>query len=67
MTKTNSLQILKNQLKHFGLNPNEWTMTPQDSRRCLITHRTDKELSFLGYTNLRKPRPEWTTLALRSL
>lgn len=67
MTQTHSLQTLKNQLRHFGLNPKEWTMTLQDSRRCLITHRQDKELSFVGHTNLRQPRPQWRTLTLRSL
>ncbi|HRO67121.1 MAG TPA: hypothetical protein PL182_06120 [Pseudobdellovibrionaceae bacterium] len=67
MKQTNPLRALKNQLRHFGLNPDEWTMTPQGTRCCLITHRIDKELSFVGRTNLRKPRPQWQTLTLRSV
>lgn len=55
------------ELKNFGLNPAEWTLHRVHALSYVIQNRIDTGFSLEGRLELKKRRPVWTTLELRSL
>lgn len=61
--------ILRSQLKCFGLNPNNWTLTPFPSTsRFIIVNKKNKNFKLIGTPYLKnKRKPAWKDIQLMSL
>ncbi|MBX3034438.1 MAG: hypothetical protein KF865_10990 [Bdellovibrionaceae bacterium] len=57
---------LQSHLKKFGLNPTDWILRAVSRQTYLITHRDDREFSFIGRTRGRQTK-HWESLALNSI
>lgn len=67
MFETKESEDLKQNLRHFGLNPAQWDLRNCGRGRYLIVNRDDRGFSLLGTTVGRKGRRRWNGLALRSV
>lgn len=61
-----NLDLLKNGLSSYGLNPNDWNLVPMVGDRYLIIHREEPDLHFLGMTTT-EPTFRWHQLVLREI
>lgn len=65
------LRFLLAQLKTFGLNPYEWTISRRDiyDGVLVMNHKYDREFSLLGHLTADQKTGNlcWTSLAVRSL
>ncbi|MBX2988881.1 MAG: hypothetical protein KF802_13415 [Bdellovibrionaceae bacterium] len=57
---------LQSHLKKFGLNPTDWVLSAVSRQTYLITHREDRDFSFIGRTRGRQVK-SWSSLALNSI
>lgn len=59
--------ILLKQLIHFGLNPQEWSLSRISKNKYLIQNTVDKSYSYLGHTQEKNDKSEWQELTLLSI
>lgn len=67
MIAKQNLETLRGQLRHFGLNPEEWTLQPRGSRVVRIRHQQDESFRFEGLLKAKSPKPQWAELKLVSI
>jgi hypothetical protein len=67
MSQQEQLLKLKSDLKHFGLNPSEWTLKKMRALQIKVEHRLDKSFAFMGHATKKKNQVKWQSLKLISL
>lgn len=58
---------LSQDLKSFGLNPSEWSVLKENSRRYLIRSKEDENFIFMGKAGRQGKQLKWKKLELASL
>lgn len=60
-------QTLIEDLKQFGLNPQDWVLKRVGSLKFYLYHRDDPDFKFLGTGEFLDTSPKWAKLQLISL
>lgn len=58
------LQILAQDLRHFGLNPQEWRLVRENHRHYRIESLTDDNFIFIGRVFKKGTKLSWDQLSL---
>ncbi|KYG64409.1 hypothetical protein [Bdellovibrio bacteriovorus] len=62
-----TLELLRNQLKNFGLNPAEWSISRLQALNFLVQNRNDETFALYGRLEYRNRKPQWKSLEVYSL
>jgi len=62
-----TLTNLQTQLKHFGLNPAEWTLQRIQSLSYIIQNKNDESFALYGRLEFRNHKPQWKSLEVMSI
>ncbi|KHD87222.1 MAG: hypothetical protein OM95_15705 [Bdellovibrio sp. ArHS] len=62
-----TLELLRNQLKNFGLNPAEWSICRLQALNFLVQNRADESFALYGRLEYRNRKPQWKSLEVYSL
>ncbi|KYG62556.1 hypothetical protein AZI87_14735 [Bdellovibrio bacteriovorus] len=62
-----TLELLRNQLKNFGLNPAEWNISRLQALNFLVQNRNDETFALYGRLEYRNRKPQWKSLEVYSL
>ncbi len=57
---------LRSELRHFGLNPADWSIIKLQSLSYLIKNKVDESFSLYGQLEYKKSKPTWKSLELAS-
>ena len=62
-------EILRNKLKFFGLNPNNWTLVPSsENHQYMIINKKNKYFRLIGTPYLKdRKNPRWKDIQVLSL
>ncbi len=57
-------EALKYQLKQFGLNPEEWEVSPSNGNQFLILNQSDSNFQFFGKASDDSKSLKWQSIQL---
>lgn len=64
------VEILRNNLKAFGLNPDNWKIFPKSEKNeFLIVNKKNEDFKMLGVSSLKKKNrsPQWKDILVVSI
>lgn len=62
-----TLMKLKSDLKHFGLNPADWSLQPFRKQHFIIQNKSDKKFTLHGQLEYSQKKLRWKSLEVISL
>jgi len=65
--KTDAVNELNLQLTDFGLQPQDWVLQPQSTKKIKIQNRQEKSFFFMGQVEKLKGKAYWKNIHLASL
>jgi len=65
--KTDAVNELNLQLTDFGLQPQDWILQPQSTKKIKIQNRQEKSFFFMGQVEKSKGKAYWKNIHLASL